>query len=67
MQQQSTELFVVRVWREPQSEGSFEWRGRVQHMVSGETRYFRDWQALVTFLDAMLSDMQRQGGAAPLA
>lgn len=43
-------LFTVRVWREDLGEGHSEWRGQVQHLLSGETRYFRDWPSLVTFI-----------------
>jgi len=43
-------LFTVRVWREDRGDGQSEWRGQVQHLLSGETRYFRDWQTLVAFI-----------------
>jgi hypothetical protein len=36
---QQSHLFTVRVWR-----------GKVQHVASGEARYFRDWSTLVAFL-----------------
>ena len=44
------QLFTVRVWREDRGDGQSEWRGQVQHLLSGETRYFRDWQTLVAFI-----------------
>lgn len=47
-------LFVVRVWREVLDGGRSEWRGRVQHIGSGEVRYFRTWRALIQFIVAML-------------
>jgi hypothetical protein len=43
-------LFTVRVWQEDRGDGQSEWRGRVQHLLSGEARYFRDWQTLVAFI-----------------
>jgi len=43
-------LFTVRVWREELGEGRSEWRGQVRHVLSGETRHFRDWPSLVTFI-----------------
>jgi hypothetical protein len=55
-----THLFTVRVWREDLGEGQTEWRGEVQEVVSGEMRYFRDWQTLLALLQAMLP---KQGGA----
>jgi hypothetical protein len=48
----SSQVFVLRLWRA----GSVEWRGRVQHITSGETRYFRAWPGLVAHLEALLAD-----------
>jgi hypothetical protein len=38
--------------------GQTEWRGPVQHVPSGETRYFRDWVTLVEVMTAMLPGME---------
>jgi hypothetical protein len=38
--------------------GQTEWRGRVQHVLSGETRYFRDWVTLVEVMTAMLPGLE---------
>jgi hypothetical protein len=38
-------------------EGEAEWRGRVQHVTSGNMRYFRDWKALIDFLVEVLSNL----------
>ena len=46
------QVFVLRLWRA----GSTEWRGRVHHVTSGETRYFRAWPGLVAHLEALLAD-----------
>ena len=48
--QHRTHLFTLRLWPEALGEGETEWRGKVQHVLSGEARYFRDWPALVAFL-----------------
>ncbi len=48
-----THLFMVRVWMEDLGEGKTEWRGRVHAVASGELRYFRDWQTLITYLQTM--------------
>jgi len=32
-----------------------ELRGKVQHVSSGEARYFRDWPTLIAFLQVLLS------------
>jgi hypothetical protein len=47
-------LFTLRIWAEPLDEDQVEWRGKVQHVSSGETHYFRDWSTLVALLLAML-------------
>jgi hypothetical protein len=44
-------LFSLRLWCERLEDGRLEWRGRVQHVLSGERRYFRDPQALVEFME----------------
>jgi hypothetical protein len=49
--QAPNQVFVVRLWRA----GAAEWRGRVQHVNSGETRYFRAWLDLVAHLEALLA------------
>jgi hypothetical protein len=42
-------LFTLRVW--PETSGkSVEWRGKMQYVTNGETLYFRDWEAMMSFL-----------------
>ena len=48
------QLFILRLWREVLDGGRSEWRGRVQHVGSGEVRYFRAWRILIQFIVAML-------------
>jgi hypothetical protein len=45
------QVFVLRLWRVEAT----EWRGRVQHVNSGETRSFRAWPGLVAHLEALLA------------
>jgi len=47
-------LFTVRLWAEKIGNGQTEWRGRVQHVTSGEAHYFRDWPTLIAHLLKML-------------
>ncbi len=54
-QQPFSHLFTVRLWQEELGNGQTELRGKVQHVTSGEARYFRDWPALIAFLQALLS------------
>ncbi len=49
-------LVTVRVWQEELGDGQKEWRGKVQHVHTGEVRYFREWPALVAALLKMLSE-----------
>jgi hypothetical protein len=53
----TVELFTVRVWREALTDHQTEWRGKVQHLGSGEVRYFRDWTKLVGFIKDTLSNL----------
>lgn len=54
-QQPRSHLFTVRLWLEELGNDQTEWRGKVQHVTSGEGRYFRDWPALIAFLQMVLS------------
>ncbi|GIK40872.1 MAG: hypothetical protein BroJett011_47050 [Chloroflexota bacterium] len=57
-------LFTVRLWAENIGHGQTEWRGRVQHVPSGEAYYFRDWPTLVAHLLKMLPQAETQSEAA---
>ncbi|CAG0927920.1 hypothetical protein TFLX_00699 [Thermoflexales bacterium] len=46
--------FIVRIWREDLGPGQAEWRGLVQHVLSHEARYCRDWATLLAYLQEML-------------
>jgi hypothetical protein len=50
-----SELFTVRLWPEELGAGQIEWRGKVQHALSGRTGYFREWSALIAFLTQVLA------------
>jgi len=51
-----SQLFTVRLWLEELGNGAVEWRGNVQHVSSGQRRYFREWPALVAALQEMLAE-----------
>jgi hypothetical protein len=66
-QHRQSHLFTVRMWQEELGEGQSEWRGKLQHVQSGEVLYFRQWSALVASLEKMLAEFearspQGQGG-----
>jgi hypothetical protein len=66
-QQRRSHLFTVRLWAEDIGEDQAEWRGKVQHVISGDTRYFRDWNNLIALLQMMVSQRESgQPGAAAL-
>ncbi len=49
-----THLFVIRVWAQAIEHGHTEWRGRVQHVPTGEVHYFREWADMLTIVQQML-------------
>lgn len=49
-------LFTLRLWTEPGVLHRDEIRFRVQHLRSGEVRYFGDWPALIAYLTSVFDD-----------
>ena len=47
-------LFTVRTWWEDNGEQQREMRMQVRHVLTGETRYFRDAQTLLAYFAAKL-------------
>lgn len=47
-------LFTVRLWRETLDAEPGEVCMQVKHVLSGETRYFRDWAQLTKYLEDKL-------------
>ena len=45
----STMTFVVRFWREKTDDEEC-WRGRIEHVQSGESAAFRDIETMLSFL-----------------
>jgi hypothetical protein len=54
-QSAASQLFTLRLWREDIGEGRTELRGRLQHVLSGEVRYFRDWSTLAILVTELLA------------
>lgn len=59
-QHRRSHLFTVRLWIEPVGADHTEVRGGVQHVLSGETRYFRTWPELSAFLEAKLAELETE-------
>lgn len=58
----STHLFTVRLWVEALGEGQGEVRMQVQHVLSGETRYFREWKPLISYLLTTMQEVEHNIG-----
>jgi hypothetical protein len=56
-------LFTLRLWREGLGNGQTDWRGKVRHVASGETRYFRDWPTLQAFLQEVVHKVDAEAAA----
>ena len=54
-------LFTLRLWLEELGSGQTDWRGKVQHVNSGEARYFRDWPTLQAFVEGLLRRSNAEG------
>jgi hypothetical protein len=53
-QHHRSHLFTLRLWAEESGPGQTEWRGKLQHVLSREAYYFRDWSTLIDLLLEML-------------
>jgi len=58
---QSSHLFTLRLWSEDLGSGQTDWRGKIQHVNSGEARYFRDWPTLEAFVEGLLRRVDPDG------
>lgn len=56
-----SQLFSLRVWKVEVADGIDEHRGQIRHVLSGETRHFRDWNTLIDFV---VEQMEIQNGSA---
>ena len=52
---------MLRMWREDLGNGQTDWRGKVQHVNTGEARYFRDWPILESFVERLLGSTEQAG------
>lgn len=49
-----SQLFTLRMWVEEVGDGRFEMRGTLKHVLSGETRHFRDLTMLSRHIEHAL-------------
>jgi hypothetical protein len=57
---QSSHSFILRMWLEDLGNGQLDWRGKVQHVNSGEVIFFRNWQTLETFVEGLLQKVKTE-------
>jgi hypothetical protein len=48
------QLFTLRIWVTNQDEVILEWRGRIQHIQSGEVQYCKDWDTVIGHVEEAL-------------
>ena len=49
------QIFTLRLWPEMIGASQIEWRGKIQHVRSGQVHYFRGWQSLMDSLNDIVS------------
>ncbi len=54
----NTHSFVIRIWLEdpPDEETAGQWRGHITHVRSGERRYLRDLDDILTQISPYLEE-----------
>ena len=45
-----TATFIVRMWSESTVDNDGDWRGQVEHVQTGEKRYFREMDKVLDFI-----------------
>jgi hypothetical protein len=53
-----TYLFTLRLWNES-TDKEQEIRFKVQHVLSGEVRYFRAWTDVIAFISHHVQNLER--------
>lgn len=61
MPRNTSRSFVVRIWMEPREapHESFEWRGTIWDVLSGETKHFRKLEDMLAFMISILMDIEK--------
>ena len=60
-----SQLFTVRVWYELMEADDWEVRMQAKHILTGETRYFREWSLLAAYLVSKMDAVSDDSYAAP--
>jgi hypothetical protein len=48
------QTFTLRIWVTSPKDATLEWRGRIQHIQSGEVQYCQDWDAFIAYVEEAL-------------
>jgi hypothetical protein len=51
-----SQLFTVRLWKEDLDKEHNEWRGKLQHVSSGEAYYFKAWEEMIELILRLLAE-----------
>ena len=49
-----TQMFTLRISVTSQKGSKLEWRGRIQHVQSGEVQYCQNWDSFIAYVEEML-------------
>jgi hypothetical protein len=57
MPENTSRSFVVRIWIEPReiANGSFEWRGMIQDVITNDRKYFKKFDEMIAFVILQIS------------
>ena len=60
--EEDTQVFILRFWFEPREiEGAeSEWRGVIEHVKSGERRYFQNLELIPSFVSKFFDGINKQ-------
>lgn len=48
------QMFTLRIWVIKREGMNIKWRGRIQHIQSGEVQYCQDWDTFITYVEKVL-------------
>lgn len=50
------QTFTLRIWVTHRKGAVFEWRGRIQHIQSGDVKHCQNWNSFIAFVEERLFD-----------
>ncbi|MFN8598781.1 MAG: hypothetical protein U0559_21670 [Anaerolineae bacterium] len=53
-----SEHFVIRLWQDGDCPPNARWRGRMQHVTTGEVRFFHDWDTFIGGLTELTTQIR---------